>query len=182
MKQFATAFALVILLLAASPAVAQFPSATEEHKVLKHEVGEWQAEVTMFMGPAGPYDPPHKSVAKESCRMVGDFWLVSDFEGSFEGMKLSGHAQFGYDPQKKKYFGTWVDSFRPVQTHMIGTFDAATKTLTYDTTAKAMDGTEEKGKNVIVFSDNKKVMTMYGAAPGTGEMIKVMEVVYTRAK
>ena len=38
--------------------VAQMPSASKEHEILKHEEGNWDATVTMYMGPAGPYDPP----------------------------------------------------------------------------------------------------------------------------
>ena len=45
-----------------------------------------------------------------------------------------------------------------------------------------MDGSDGKGKNVVVYGENKRVMTMYSAEPGTDNMIKVMEITYTKAK
>ena len=182
MRLGTAALGLVFMFGFAATATAQFPSASKEHEILKMEDGDWDAEVTMFMGPAGPYDPPQKSKAKESNRMLGDFWLLSDFQGSFEGMKFSGRGQFGYDPQKKKYVGTWIDSFSPNATKMVGTYDAAKKTMTYETLGIGMDGNPMKGKNIVVYGKNKRVMTMYVAAPGTDEMIKVMEVNYSKAK
>ena len=161
---------------------AQFPTASDEHKILKMDEGDWDAEITMFMGPAGPYDPPQKAPGRESNTMLGDFWVVSTFNGTFEGMPFTGRAQLGFDPAQQKYVGTWIDSFSPNPTHMLGTYDAASKTLTLDTTGVGMDGSESKGKNVVVYeSDDKRTMTMYAAAPGTDDMIKVMEITYTRA-
>ena len=182
MRLLTTTLSCVLALGIATTAVAQFPKASKEHAVLKMEAGDWDAEVTMFMGPEGPYDPPHKSKGKESNRMIGDFWLVSEFSGSFEGMKFTGLGQFGYDATKKKYVGSWVDSFSPNATKMVGTYDADKKTLTYETSGVGMDGKPSKGKNVVVIGKDKKVMTMYFAAPGTDRMIKVMEIVYTREK
>ncbi len=182
MKIWTAATSLAFVFGTATAATAQFPTASKEHKILKLENGKWDAAVTMFMGPAGKYTPPRKSKGKESNRMIGEFWVVSDFSGEFEGMKFTGQGQFGYDAAKKKYVGTWIDSFNSYPTKMVGTYDADGKTMTYATTGVGMDGKPIKGKNVIVYSDNKKVMTMYAAAPGTDTMIKVMEIVYTRAK
>ncbi len=182
MRLWTLSIGLVFALGTATTVMAQFPIASDEHKILKMEEGKWDAAVTMFMGPAGPYDPPTKSKAKESNRMIGDFWIVSDFSGDFEGMKFTGHGQFGYDPAKKKYHGTWIDSFSPNVTKMVGTFDADKRTMTYETSGVGMDGNPSKGKNVVVYGDDTRTMTMYVAAPGTDEMIKVMEITYTRAK
>ena len=55
--------------------------------------------------------------------MIGDFWIVCDYTGSFEGLKFVGQGSFGYDAKKKKYVGTWIDSFSPNVTHMVGTYD-----------------------------------------------------------
>ena len=68
---------------------------------------------------------------------------MSDFEGDFEGLKYNGHGQFGYDAKMKKYVGTWVDSFGPHVTHMVGKYDAKTKTLTYATKGVNPDGSPE---------------------------------------
>lgn len=182
MKLWTLALGLVLAVGTVTTASAQFPSASEEHKILKHEDGNWDCEITMFMGPAGPYNPPQKSKGSEKNTMLGDFWLVSEFKGSFEGMPFQGRGQIGYDPGKKKYVGSWIDSFSPNATHMIGTYDAEKKMMTYETTGIGMDGNPTKGKQTVVYGDNKRTMTMYAAAPGTDQMIKVMEISYTKAK
>ena len=71
MKSWSTTIGLICVFAIATNATAQFPTASDEHKVLKHEEGKWNAEVTMFMGPAGPIDPPQKSKGVESNRMIG---------------------------------------------------------------------------------------------------------------
>lgn len=181
MKLLATTIGLTLILGSTSTVTAQFPAASKEHEILKLEEGKWDAQMTMYMGPAGPYDPPVKSKGQESNRMIGDFWLVSDFSGEFEGMKFTGQGQFGFDPAKKKYVGTWIDSFSPNSSTMVGSYDAAKKTMTYTTTTVGMDGKPSKGKNVVVYGEKQRVMTMYAAAPESGEMIKVMEIVYAKA-
>lgn len=182
MKIFSITFGLFLIAFTTTDAVAQFPTASKEHEILKLEEGTWDAEMTMFMGPEGPYDPPSKSKAKEVNRMIGDFWIVSDFKGSFDGMPFTGFGQFGYSAEKKKYVGTWIDSFNANATKMVGTYDAAKKTMTYETSGLGMDGNPTKGTNVVVYGKDKRTMTMYFAAPGSDEMVKVMEINYTRAK
>ena len=182
MRSSALIGSLAFAVMMSANVLAQFPTASKEHKVLMEEVSKWDAEVTMFMGPEGPYDPPSKSKAQETNRMVGDFWLVSDFKGSFEGLPFAGHALFGYDTKKQRFVGTWVDSFTPTPMRMVGTYDEKTKTTTYKTSYTEMDGSAGKGKNVVVYGENKRVMTMYSAEPGTDNMIKVMEITYTKAK
>ncbi len=48
----------------------------------------------------------------------------------FGDMDFHGQGQTGYDPAKKKYIGTWVDSMSPTIMMMEGDFDPRTKTLT----------------------------------------------------
>ena len=171
---------VLIVFCVSTESRAQGSAASEEYKVLKLEEGDWNTEMTMFMGPEGPYDPPQKSKGKESNRMIGDFWIVSDFKGEFGGMEFTGRGQFGYDASKKKYVGTWIDSLSPNRMEMVGTYDAAKKTMTYETSFVGMDGAPAKGKNTIVYGKDGHVMTMYVAAPGTDQMIKVMEISYSR--
>ena len=47
----------------------------------------------------------------EIARMqLGGFWLISDFTGTFAGMKFTGHSVLGYEAHKKHYTGVWTDS------------------------------------------------------------------------
>lgn len=81
---------------------------TPEHQRLEKDAGVWDAVATFF-GPNGE----ENSKGVETNRMLGGFWLVSEFKGEFFGAPFEGRSQLGYDPIKKKYVGTWIDcSFR----------------------------------------------------------------------
>ena len=83
----------------------------------------------MFAG--GPDAEPSVSKGTEVNEVLpGGLWLLSKFEGDFGGMKFSGRGQFGYDPVKKKYVGTWIDSTSTVLSVLEGEYDAKTKTMT----------------------------------------------------
>lgn len=164
-------------------AKAQFPQAMPEHKIIMGEVGSWDAVVKTWMNEQGQADAsvePTVAKAKEVNRAVGPFWVVSDFSGSFAGMDFKGHAITGFDPAKKKFVGTWVDSFTPSPMTMVGTYDEKTKTMTYETTGIGMEGTEVKGKMTVAYKGkDSRVMTSYEMQDG--KPVKMMEITYTRA-
>ena len=171
--------ALVALWIPAT-CVAQEPTPGPEHAVLKQEVGRWEAKIKMWAGPGEPVE----SAGMEVNKMIGGFWLVSDFKGDMMGQEFQGHGTFGYDAAKKQYSGSWIDSFSPNVMHMTGNYDAATKPMTYVGEGMAPDGTAMKSKLVTVFKDDgTRHMTMHAPSPDGGdEMVKVMEIVYTKMK
>ena len=184
MKASLFLFGIAVLLLIGNSAVvnAQGPVASEEYKLLKQEEGNWTATIKLFYGPTGPYDQPQVATAEETNQMIGPFFLTSDFKANFGGVPFTGHGVFGYDKAAKKYTGMWVDSFAATPTKMLGTYDEATKTITYETTAMGMSG-PTKGKNVVVYKDaDSRQMTMYMQLPEQEEMTKMMELEYVRKK
>ena len=166
-------------LVLSSPAQGQPPQPSPEHAVLAKDVGTWDAEAKFWISPD---TAPVTSKGVEKNVLLGNMWLISEYKSEADEMVFEGHGQFGYDPVEKKYVGTWIDSFSPNITKMVGTYDADKKAMTFETTGVGMDGSTTKGKNVVVYGQDERVMTMYVAAPGTDEMIKVMEVAYSRAK
>jgi hypothetical protein len=175
--------ALLASLADATGANAQEPPKPgDAHKELKSEVGTWDADVSMWMSPEAE---PMKSKAVETNEMFGDFWLMSKFEGDFGGMKFKGHSMLGYDPHKKKYVGTWVDTLSPFLMTMEGEYDESTHTSTMIGTGTNWEtGKPEKSKMTTVYSsDDEKTFTMYMADPNAeGEWIKHMEIKYKRRK
>lgn len=162
-------------------AYAQVPQ-DEAHKHLATEVGVWDATVQMW--PAADAKPM-ESKAVETNEMFGDFWLLSKFETDFGGMKYAGRMQLGYDPQKKKYVGTWIDTMSPYLSTMEGTYDEKTKTSTMLATGvDAMTGKVSKSKMVTrIENEDSKVFEMFMPVEGKeGEWWKSMEVKYTRRK
>jgi hypothetical protein len=175
------ALSLLIAGVTSVTVAAQVAAPSKEHEVLKMEVGDWDCRMKLWMGPEGPYDEPQMSEGSESNRMLGDFWVVSNFQGDFGGMPFTGHGQFGYDTIANQYAGTWIDSFGPHLMTMTGSYDAETKTMTWESTSVGMDGNPSRGKNVVVYEGkDRRRMTMYMEMPGQSEMVKVMEISYTR--
>jgi hypothetical protein len=181
-------FSLACLSCGANSSLAQVESApSAEHKILKMDVGTWDCEMKMWMGADGTTDPnatPMISKGTEKNRMLGDFWLVSEFEADLGGMMFEGHATTGYDPSSKKFQGVWIDSMTPGATHMEGTYDAASKTMTSMMTKPMPDGSVQKTKSTVVYQgEDKRVMTMYELKAGTeNEWLRSMEISYTRKK
>ena len=161
---------------------AQIPSPAPEMDVLKRDVGEWDCEIRTWSAPGAE---PMVTKGKESSRMLGGHWLITDFEGNMMGLDFKGHGTYGYDSGKKKYIGTWVDSMGPYMMQTEGTYDTETETLTVAGEAPGPDGkstftytmvTRYKGKN--------RVMTMFMQPKGSGDdqKMKFFEITYTKRK
>jgi hypothetical protein len=159
----------------AAPPAGQMPTAKPgpEHEILKKSVGTWDATVEEM----APGAPAKTSKGTETAKLVGGLWLVSDFKSEMAGQPFEGHAVGGYDTNKKKYVGTWVDSMSSGVWTSEGTFDPATKTLTDAMEGPGPDGKPMKCKAVTEWKDaDTKVFTMYmGEAP-------TMRITYKRRK
>lgn len=184
MRRFLSPIVAAALLAAALPALtaqAQMPP-LPEHKALESDVGVWDADVQMW---ATADAEPMDSKAVETNKMLGKLWLLSNFEGDFGGMKFTGHMQLGYDPLKKKYVGTWIDTISPFLQTMEGTYDEKTKTSTMMATGVDMaTGKESKSKMVTrhVSADERVFEMMMPVEGKENEWWKMMEVKYTRRK
>lgn len=181
------ALALVVALGQASlarPARSQEAPAlltpTKEHEALAHEVGVWDGESSMWMSPESE---PVKSKGIETNKLMGKFWLLSEFVGDMMGEKFEGRGVTGYDPIKKQYVGTWIDTMVPFVFTLSGTYDDATHTLTMTMEGTdAMTGKPSQWKTVTVYTgEDTKTFELH--VPGEdGKLWKMMEIKYTRRK
>lgn len=111
----------------AQEAMVKFPEPQREHELLTRLVGRWQVEVVMRPDPA---KPPVKSSGVETVRMLGGFWSISEFSGTFMDRPFSGVFTLGYDPEMQRYVGTWVDSVSSHLWSYEGAVDSSGRTLT----------------------------------------------------
>lgn len=119
--------AALALLLAFGQDMAP-PKPVKEHEVLKQFEGEWEYTSKFLMAPG---QEPMVSKGKESARMIaGGLFLVFDVEGEMMGAKFVGHGTMGYDVQKKKYTGSWIDSMATGVYLVEGTYDEKAKVFT----------------------------------------------------
>ncbi len=180
MKRIATTIcAVIVTALGAQTLLAQGFPASEQHAVLKQEVGTWQAACKMWMPGV---DDPMEFEGTEVNEMIGDLWVVSDFRGDFQGVPFRGHGRMGFNPETEKYEATWFDSMTPFVTSMSGVYDPKTKMLTSMSEGRDEAGNPKKGKSTLHYKDeNTRVLVMYAAGPDGGDQwVKEMEVVYTR--
>lgn len=122
-------FLAAALAVPATLAAQGMPAPTKEHEWLHQLAGQWEADLEVS---AGPGQPPLKLKSTENTRRIGGFWILSESEVTPPGMPFARALTLGYDPQKKKYMGTWVDSTSTRIGNYEGAMDAAGKTLTLE--------------------------------------------------
>jgi hypothetical protein len=134
----------------------------KEHQWLQKLVGKWTYETEASMGPG---QPPSKCQGSETVRSLGCLWVLCEGQGEMPGGGAATMIMtLGYDPQKKRYVGTWVGS---MMTHLWvydGSLDPSGKVLTLNAEGPSFagDGKMAKYKDVIELkSDDHRVMTSH---------------------
>ena len=155
----------------------QMPKPGPEHELLKKDVGTWDATVEMLMPPA----PPSKGVETNTLG-PGGLWLINDFKSAMMGAPFQGHGITGWDPAKKKYVGTWVDSMSTSLSVTESTYTAADRSMTGYINTVGPDGGPMKLKAVTQMKDDDtRVFTMYMPGPD-GKEAASMRITYKRRK
>ena len=153
------------------------PKPGPEHQVLTQDVGVWDATVALVMEPGGK---PEISKGTETNRLMGGLWLIQDFQGELLGLPFHGHSMTGYDPAKKKYVGTWVDTVSPGLSMVEGTLDPKTKIMTAWIEGPGPDGVVMKSRATTEWKDaNTRVFTMH-SPEGKGPSFAMMTITYQR--
>lgn len=169
-------FALLAVLVLPVTAQAQFPEPkpTEAHKIFARDAGTWDCDVKMFL--QGPTGTPTPCKGVEVNKLVaGGLYQMSTFKMKVMGRDFEGHGLQGYDPAKKAYVGTWVDSWTAAPTQIQGKYNAAKKTLTIMSDIVGPTGEKLKQKQVTAWtSDTTKKFDIYLVTPG-GD-VKVMSM------
>lgn len=134
------------------------PKPTKEHEWLRKIAGDWEFEIQAFVEGAEPL----KAKGAEKARMIGGFWVVGESTGSIAELPFTNITSFGYDPEKKKYVGTGIDSMSSTLWLYEGTMDPSGKILTFETTGPCpmRGGKMTKFRGVTEFkSDDQRVFT-----------------------
>jgi hypothetical protein len=160
----------------------QAPEPGMEHAWLKKLVGEWEFEGEARMAPG---EPEMKHAGSATKRMLGEIWLVDEGTiSSPEGPSFMSLALAGYDPEKKSFVGSFVDS---LETHLWiseGELDAGGNRL--NLTGAGPSGTEA-GKTVTyrdsieVVDDDHHTLTSE-IRKDNGEWQVLMTSRYTRKR
>jgi len=94
--------------------------------VFAKDEGVWDAETEIRPAPGAP--PVAMKGVSTNKRIGGGRWLVVDYraDSGFEG-----HGIYGWDAATGKYTGAWVDSMQTAISRSEGSWDPATKTMTF---------------------------------------------------
>jgi hypothetical protein len=163
MKQTTIAALFVSLLSAGTllkaQEIPQMPPPVKEHEWLNKFIGNWEYDTEIFMEPG---KPPMKTKGTETVRSLGGYWIVADGKSEMMGKPFTSVLTLGYDPQAKKYIGTWVDSMGSTLWKYEGAVDSTGKILTLETEGpcpmkpeqivKFNETTEFKNKDERVFT------------------------------
>jgi hypothetical protein len=153
----------VVMLLAGSavsepPDLSKLPKPQKEHEWLQQFAGEWESDLEIYFEP----NKPIKVKGTESARSLGGFWVVSEFSCTIMDAPMKGVITLGYDPEKKQFVGTMVDSMTSHLWKYVGTLDSTGKILTLETSGPCprKPGTISKFKEVFEFkSKDQRVFT-----------------------
>lgn len=156
----------------------QLPPPGEEHEWLQKFVGDWDLDIEML---GAPDQPPMKSRGRDQSRMIGGFWLVS--EGRNDAFPYVCRLTLGFDPELKKYVGTWIDSMSSYLWHYVGSVDASGRILTLETEGPfppMPGGALSKFREVTEFkTDDHRVYTSSRLAQN-GEWIACIRINFHR--
>lgn len=140
----------LLVCLCALPVAAQelpeLPGPVPEHDFLKRFVGQWTSNSVCE---TGPNQPSIMCEGEMNCRMLGEFWMISESSSSMMDMQVQAVMTIGYDPEKKKYVGTWVDSAFNRLWNYEGTVTGDTLTL------------DAQGPNFITGEQNIRYQDIY---------------------
>ncbi|KAF0244978.1 MAG: hypothetical protein FD180_2018 [Planctomycetota bacterium] len=156
------------------------PAPEKEHEWLKQLAGDWDGEAEMF---GKPGEPSTKSKGTESTRLIGGFWAMIEYKGDADGTPFTGILTVGYDPAKKSYVGTWIDSMTSTLWQYKGSVDAAGKVLTLTTEGPSpWDPAKSATFRESIEIKDKDHKTFTSKIEKDGEWITVMRGEYTRKK
>jgi len=160
----------------------------ENHKVLTELDGNWNYIIKFWMNP-DPNAPPQQSKGTATRKSVmGGRFVVMDVsgkmqmpgeDGKMKDTQFKGMGVEGYDNVKKKFVASWIDNMGTGIQFSDGTYDPATKTLTYTSEMEPVPGMKMPVREVIKVADNNHMALEWYENHG-GQEKKTMEINYTR--
>ena len=160
----------------------------ENHKMLAEGVGTWDYHVKGWMSPDPNAAPTESSGSSVTRAVLDGRFFISEHSGKMQmpgpngkmtDMDFKGIGTEGYDNVKKKFVATWIDNMGTMIMSLEGTYDSATKTLTYRGEYEMMPGMKTKVREVLKLPDrNHRVFEFFEDRGGTE--VRVLEISYTR--
>lgn len=162
---------------------AQAGALVDKHKLLEPFVGNFTAEVKMWMGPGDPMISTGVMVNKLDLggRFLHEVFTGDPNDGPFPSFE--GRGYWGYNTATNKFEGFWIDNACTFMQTETGDVDAAGKvwTMVGQMTDPQSGKPLEKRSVITLESNDRHTMEMY-FKPADGRESKAMEIHYTRER
>jgi hypothetical protein len=161
----------------------------ENHKLLADMNGNWNYTIKFWMNPDPNAKPQESKGTATRKSIMGGRYVVMDVNGKMQmpdqngkmkDMQFKGMGVEGYDNVKQKFVASWIDNMGTGIQFSDGTYDPATKTLTYTSEIEMMPGMKTPVREVLKIADKDHMMLEWYETHG-GQEKKTMEINYTRA-
>ena len=153
-----------------------------EHQWLQKLVGKWTYEGE---APTEPDKSSAKWKGTEIVRPLGGVWILAEGEGEMpDGGAATTLMTLGYDPQKKRYVGTFIGTMMTNLWVYEGSMDSSGKVLTLDTEGPHMrtEGKMAKYKDIIELQDDDHRVMRSQMLDDDGQWREIMTTNYRRIK
>ncbi len=149
--------------------------------VLAESVGVWDVTLEIRMGPDVP---AQTTTGVATNRMLAGRWLLTDqvTESGF-----AGHGVYGWDAAADAYVAVWVDNAGGGMARGHGTWDPATRTVTYEMSVEVPDRTVTYREVTQSIDDDTRVYRNLmpladgsGASGASGGELEVIKATYRR--
>lgn len=183
MKTSPTWIALTLLVFtsAAGAQPPDSPAPHKEHQWLYQFEGEWECASEAVAAPGQPATTVKGTLVSKK---LGGYWVVNEIDNEVAGVKIQGLQTIGYDAQKKKYVGTWVDSMLAHMWKYEGSVDAAGKKLTLEAEGPNMidPGKTAKYRDCYEFISPDEILATSEMQDADGKWVVFMKGTAKRKK
>jgi hypothetical protein len=161
----------------------------ENHKLLADMNGSWNYAIKMWMNPDPNAKPQESKGTATRKSVMNGRYVAMDVtgkmqmpgpDGKMKDMQFKGMSVEGYDNVKKKFVSSWIDNMGTGIQFSEGTYDPATKTLTFASEIEMMPGMKMPVREALKLTDKDHMLLEWYETRG-GQEKKTMEIAYTRA-
>jgi Protein of unknown function (DUF1579) len=145
-------------------------------------VGEWDFESECEMGND---QPKSKTVGKQRTQALGSLWTLGEMEMPGPDSKpMRSIMTLGFDPERKKFVGTFVTACMTYLWLYEGSLDASRRVLTLDCEGPSFtgDGSMAKYQDIIEVVDQDTYLFSSRFLGADGNWVKFMHGKHTRTK
>lgn len=161
----------------------------ENHKLLADMNGSWNYSIKMWMNPDPNAKPQESKGTATRKSVMNGRYVAMDVtgkmkmpgeDGKTKDVQFKGMSVEGYDNAKQKFVSSWIDNMGTGIQFSEGTYDPASKALTFASEIEMMPGMKMPVREVLKLTDKDHMLLEWYETHG-GQEKKTMEIAYTRA-